>query len=101
MSIFFRKKRVFSEGKKALLFNAGSILDYIALYFLFTTAVDKSIHHQLPTLNEYCFIAVTMMSWLFGLPYEWKLKWARLEGIIYVLVAASILCIYASIGISS
>jgi len=30
----FRKKQIISVNKKALLFNAGSILDYVALYFL-------------------------------------------------------------------
>jgi len=101
MSFFFRKKRVIGINKKALLFNAGSILDYIALYFLVSTAVEKSLNHQIPTLNEYGFIVVTMLSWLFGLPYEWKLRWARYEGIVYVLAMVLILWIYVSIGISS
>jgi hypothetical protein len=100
MSFFFRKKRVIGINKKALLFNAGSILDYIALYFLVSTAVEKSLNHQIPTLNEYGFIVVTMLSWLFGLPYEWKLRWARYEGIVYVLAMVLILWIYVSIGIS-
>ena len=101
MSLFFRKKKVFmSEDKKALLFNVGSFLDYIALGFLITIAVDKFINRSLPTVYEYCFITVTMFSWLFGLPYEWKLKWARLEGIVYVLAAALILCIYVLISIT-
>jgi len=52
----------------------------------------------MPTLNEYGFIAVTLLSWLFGLPYEWKLRWARYEGIVYVLAMVAILCIYVSIG---
>ena len=98
MSIFFRKKPIISVNKKALLFNAGSILDYIALYFLISTAIEKGLIRQVPTLNEYGFIAVTLMSWLFGLPYEWKLRWARYEGIVYVLAMVVILCIYVSIG---
>ena len=97
MSIFFRKKRVLLISKKALLFNAGSIFDYVALYFLVSTAIEKSWNHQVPTLNEYGFIVVTLFSWLLGLPYEWKLRWARYEGIVYVLAMATILCIYASI----
>ncbi len=100
MSFFFRKKRVIGINTKSLLFNAGSILDYIALYFLVSTAVEKSFNHQIPTLNEYGFIVVTMLSWLFGLPYEWKLRWARYEGIVYVLAMVLILWIYVSIGIS-
>ena len=64
MSIFFRKKRISPVSKKALLFNAGSILDYVALYFLISTAVDKGVNHQVPTLNEYGFIAITLLSWL-------------------------------------
>ena len=99
MSIFFRKKRISPVSKKALLFNAGSILDYVALYFLISTAVDKEVNHQVPTLNEYGFIAITLLSWLFGLPYEWKLRWARYEGIVYVLAMIIILFIYVSIGI--
>tara|TARA_B100000459_G_C8541557_1_gene185226 strand:+ start:589 stop:843 length:255 start_codon:yes stop_codon:yes gene_type:complete len=81
-----------------LLFNAGSILDYVALYFLISTAVDKGLNHQVPTLNECGFIAITLLSWLFGLPYEWKLRWARYEGIVYVLAMIVILLIYISIG---
>lgn len=97
MSIFFRKKRIISDSKKALLFNAGSILDYVALYFLISTAIEKGLNRQVPTLNEYGFIAVTLFSWLLGLPYEWKLRWARYEGIVYVLAMVAILCIYVSI----
>ena len=100
MSIYFRKKRVLPISKEALLFNTGSILDYIALYFLISTAISKAYNHQVPTLSEYGFISVTLMSWLFGLPYEWKLRWARYEGIVYVLAMAFILCVYVSIGIS-
>ena len=96
---FFRKKRIASVSKKALLFNAGSILDYVALYFLVSTAIEKALSRQLPTLNEYGFILVTLLSWLFGLPYEWKLRWARYEGIVYVLAMVLILCIYVSIGL--
>ena len=99
MSIFFRKKRISPVSKKALLFNAGSILDYVALYFLVSTAIEKALNRQLPTLNEYGFILVTLLSWLFGLPYEWKLRWARYEGIVYVLAMVLILCIYVSIGL--
>ena len=99
MSIFFRKKRIASVSTKALLFNAGSILDYVALYFLVSTAIEKALSRQLPTLNEYGFILVTLLSWLFGLPYEWKLRWARYEGIVYVLAMVLILCIYVSIGL--
>ena len=94
----FRKKRIISVNKKALLFNAGSILDYVALYFLISTAIEKALNLEMPTLNEYGFIAVTLLSWLFGLPYEWKLRWARYEGIVYVLAMVEILCIYVSIG---
>lgn len=101
MSIFFQHKRRLAVSNKALLFNAGSLLDYIALYFLISTAIKKAIYHQVPTLNEYGFIAVTLLSWLLGLPYEWKLRWARYEGIVYVLAMALILCIYVSIGMYS
>ena len=99
MSIFFRKKRISPVSKKALLFNAGSILDYVALYFLISTAVDKGLNHQVPTLNEYGYIAITLLLWLFGLLYEWKLRWARYEGIVYVLAMIVILFIYVSIEI--
>ena len=96
---FLQEKRISPVSKKALLFNAGSILDYVALYFLISTAVDKGVNHQVPTLNEYGFIAITLLSWLFGLPYEWKLRWARYEGIVYVLAMIVILFIYVSIEI--
>ena len=69
MSIYFRKKRVLPISKEALLFNTGSILDYIALYFLISTAISKAYNHQVPTLSEYGFISVTLMSWLFGLNF--------------------------------
>ena len=94
-----QEKRISTVSNKALLFNAGSILDYVALYFLISTAVDKGVNHQVPTLNEYGFIAITLLSWLFGLPYEWKLRWARYEGIVYVLAMIVILFIYVSIEI--
>ena len=36
---------------------------------------------------------------VFGLLYEWKVRWARCEGMVYVLAMALILGIYASVGI--
>ena len=101
MNIFSKQSRRLFLNKEALLFNAGSVLDYVALYFLISTAVEKAIHQQVPTYYEYGFIFVTLFSWLLGLPYEWKLRWARYVGIIYVLAMALILCIYASIGLPS
>ncbi|WP_156486523.1 hypothetical protein [Synechococcus sp. MIT S9504] len=68
---------------------------------MISTAIEKALHRQVPTLNQYGFISVTLLSLLLGLPYEWKLRWARYEGIIYVLAMTLILCIYASIGIPS
>ena len=83
-----------------MLFNAGSLIDYVAFYFLITTVVEKSFQHQVPTLNEYAFIAVTLFSWLLAMPYEWALRWERYEAIVFVLSKILILCIYLSIGIA-
>lgn len=100
MAGFFRRIRRPSDAQKALLFNAGSLLDDVALYFLISTAVEKSFQHRVPTLNEYAFIAVTLFSWLLSMPYEWALRWERYEAIVYVLSMILILCIYLSIGIA-
>jgi len=82
---------------KAIFYNLGAVIDYVALYFLFATAVHMFLSERRPTFNEYGFIAMTLVSWSLSLPYEWKLRWARLESIIYIAVSASILAIYISI----
>ncbi len=101
MNFFSKQKRRLSLNKEALLFNAGSMFDYFALFFLISTAIEKAYNRQVPTYYEYGFIAVTLFSWLLGLPYEWKLRWARYVGVIYVLSMVLILCIYLSIGLPS
>jgi hypothetical protein len=82
---------------KAILFNLGSIIDYVALYFLLLTAIRMFQSERKPTFDEYGFIAMTLLSWCLSLSYEWKLRWARLESIVYIAILALILAIYTSI----
>ena len=83
---------------KAVLYNFGSIIDYVALYFLLLTAIRMFQSGREQTFNEYGFIAMTLLSWCLSLSYEWKLRWARLESFVYIAVLASVLAIYASIS---
>ena len=100
MSFLFKKnKNQKTEGLKAALYNLGSLFDYVALYFLLATAVEMLHASRKPTLNEYAFILITMLSWIMSLPYEWKLRWARIEGIVYVSVMAIKLITYVSISV--
>ena len=84
-----------NKSLSTLMFNSGSILDYIALYFLAAGAIDMFLSSKASSPHQVGFVVASVVSWFLSMPYEWKLILARVESFVYVIRLALILIVYS------
>ena len=74
---------------QVILFNLGSILDYIGLVFLISHAVHLLILRVSADLPETLFSLVVALGLMLMLPYKWSKRWLRIQS--FALISTYVL----------
>jgi len=77
------------ERKQVILFNLGSVLDYLGVGFLISHAVHLLILKVSADLPETLFALAVGLGLTMMLPYKWSKRWLRIQS--FALISSYIL----------
>ena len=77
------------ERKQVILFNVGSVLDYLGVGFLVSHAVHLLILRVSADLPETLFALAVGLGLTMMLPYKWSKRWLRIQS--FALISSYIL----------
>ena len=77
------------ERKQVILFNLGSVLDYLGVGFLISHAVHLLILKVSADLPETLFALAVGLGLTMMLPYKWSKRWLRIQS--FALISSYVL----------